>query len=101
MDQNLGLWQLDERAEFVQYLTSTDNRLEAIIGMLVADDPCTSILQQLRLVQTSLNTIRKIMLTCQIKHCQDVILSSPAPEERVAEIARLAILYQLSASYFI
>ena len=91
--------QAHDQAEIVRRLRSAGGHLEAIIGMLEAAEPCEPILHQLGAVQAALRAVGTRLLVCQIKQSQDVIRHNPCADDRVAEIARLLVLYPLLTKY--
>lgn len=89
----------DEQADIVRRLRSADGHLDAIIDMLEAGEPCEPIIHQLGAVQAALHAARARLLACQLRQSQEVIRLSPCAEDRVAEVTRLLVLYQLLTRY--
>ena len=89
----------DEQAEIVRRLRSAGGHLDAIIGMVEAGESCEPILHQVGAVQAALHAAGARLLACQLRQSQDVIRHNPCAEDRVAEIARLIVLYQLLTKY--
>jgi DNA-binding FrmR family transcriptional regulator len=91
--------QADEQAEIVRRLRSAGGHLNAIVGMLEAAEPCEPILHQLGAVQAALRAAGARLLACQLRQSQEVILHSPCADDRVAEIARILVLYHFLTKY--
>jgi len=91
--------QPNEQAEIIRRLRSAEGHLGAVIGMAESGEPCEQVLHQLGAVQAALRAAGARLLTCQVKHSEDVIRNSLSPEDRAAELTRLRSLYQLLAQY--
>ncbi len=89
----------DEQVEIVRRLRTAEGHLEAVIGMMESDESCEKVLHQLGAVQAALRAAGARLLTCQVKHSEDVIRNSHSPEDRAAELKRLCNLYQLLTQY--
>ena len=91
--------QAHDQAEIVRRLRSARGHLGAIIDMVEAGEPCEQVLHQLSTVQAALRATGARLLACQLRQSQDVIRHNPCAEDRVAEIARLLVLYPLLTKY--
>ena len=91
--------QAEEQAEIVRRLRTARGHLDAVIGMLDAAEPCEPILHQLGAVEAALRAAGARLLACQLRRSQEVIRHSPCADDRVAEIARLHVLYHLLTKY--
>lgn len=89
----------DQQAEILQRLRSAAGHLNAVINMAEGDQPCEEVLYQLNAVETALRTAGIRLIICQAQSSQAVILGSPSPDERVAQLERLRSLYLLFRQY--
>jgi len=83
-----------EKAGVITRLRSAEGHLGAVIGMLEVGVPCEQVLHQLIAVQAAIRIAGTRLLVCQVEASAGVIVHSPCPEERIAELNRLANLCQ-------
>lgn len=83
----------DPQLEFLQRLRTAEGHVKAIIEMTEAGKPCEEVLHQLNAVISALQSAENRLLLIQARRTESVVLNSPSPEERVAELKRLQSLY--------
>ena len=91
--------QSEEQAEIIRRLRTTRGHLEAVIRMVDKGEPCEQVLHQLGAVQAALRSAGTRLILCQLSRSREVILYSPCPEDRAAELASLRNLYSLMTQY--
>jgi len=62
--------------------------------------PCEQVLHQLNAVQAALRATGFRLILCQAQTSQTVILESPSPKQRIAELKRLQFLYTIFVQHF-
>ena len=89
----------EEQAEIIRRLRTTRGHLEAVIRMVERGESCEEVLHQLGAVQAALRSAGTRLILCQLSQSREVILYSPCPEDRAAELASLSNLYSLMTQY--
>ncbi|MBI1854719.1 MAG: metal-sensing transcriptional repressor [Chloroflexi bacterium] len=88
-----------QQSEIVNRLHCAAGHLNAVIKMAEEDQPCEQVLHQLGAVEAALHVAGARLLICQAQSSQAVILDSPSPKQRMAELKRLQSLYTTFVKY--
>ena len=86
------MMKLDQQSEIIQRLRCAAGHLKAVIEMTNAGDPCEQVLHQLNAVEAALRAAGIKLIICQAQSSQSIILDSPSPKQRIAELKRLQSL---------
>jgi len=89
----------DQPSEIVRRLRCAAGHLNAVIEMAESGQPCEQVLHQINAVQAALRATMTRLLVCQSQSSETIILDSPSPKERLAELKRLQSLYMLFVQY--
>ena len=89
----------DQQSEIIRRLRCASGHLNAVIEMTEAGQPCEQVLHQLNAVQAALHTAGTKLISCQAQSSQTIILDSPSPKQRIAELKRLQSLYTIFMQY--
>ncbi len=90
---------LDQQSEIIQRLRCAAGHLNAVIKMAEAGQPCEQVLHQLGAVNAAIRAAGARLIICQVQSSQAVILDSPSPKQRMAELKRLQSLYTTFTKY--
>jgi len=90
---------LDQRSEIIRRLRCAAGHLNAVIKMVEAGEPCGQVLHQLGAVNAAIRTAGARLIICQAQSSQAVILDSPSPKQRMAELKRLQSLFTTFIKY--
>ncbi|MBI5839813.1 MAG: metal-sensitive transcriptional regulator [Chloroflexi bacterium] len=90
----------DSQFEIISRLRCAAGHLNAVVEMAEAGQPCEQVLHQLSAVQSALHAAGIKLIICQAQISQSVILDSPSPQERLAELKRLQSLYAIFVQHF-
>lgn len=88
-----------KQSELINRLHCVAGHLNAIIKMVEADQPCEQVLHQLGAVEASIRAAGSKLIICQAQSSQSIILHSPSPKLRLAELQRLQSLYTIFLQY--
>jgi len=88
-----------QQSEILQRLHSASGHLNAVIIMAETGEPCEQVLHQLGAVDAAIRAAGARLLICQAQSSQAIILDSPSPKQRMAELKRLQSLYTISMKY--
>lgn len=88
-----------QQSEIVRRLRCSAGHLNAVIEMAEAGQPCEQVLHQLGAVEAALHAAGAKLIICQAQSSQSIILDSPSPEQRLAELKRLQSLYTIFFHY--
>jgi DNA-binding FrmR family transcriptional regulator len=86
---------LDQQPEIIRRLRCAAGHLNAVIEMAEAAQSCEQILHQLNAVEAALRAAGIKLIICQAQSSQSIILDSPSPKQRIAELKRLQSLYTI------
>ena len=89
----------DQQAEIIQRLRCATGHLNAVIEMAEKDQPCEQVLHQLNAVRGALRAAGIRLILCQVQNSRSVILDSPSPAQRIAELKQLQALYTIFIKY--
>lgn len=89
----------DQQADIIRRLRSTAGHLAAVTEMTEAGQPCDQVLHQLNAVRAALRAAGVRFILCQVQNSQAVIMDSPSPAQRIAELKRLQSLYTILNKY--
>ena len=87
------------QAEVVRRLHCAAGHLKTVIEMTNAGQPCEQVLHQLNAVEAALRAAGIKLILCQTQASQAIILDSPFPKQRIAELKRLQFLYTIFLQY--
>jgi len=90
---------LDQHSEIIRRLRCAAGHLNAVITMADAGEPCEKVLHQLAAVDAAIRAAGARLIICQTESSQAVILDSPSPKQRMAELKRLQSLYATFIKY--
>lgn len=90
----------NQQVEIIRRLHCAAGHLKAVIEMAEAGQPGEQVLHQLNAVQAALRVAGTMIVCCQAQSSQEVIRTSPSPEQRVAELERLQSLYRIFVQQF-
>jgi DNA-binding FrmR family transcriptional regulator len=93
--------QLEERAEIVRQLHESEGHVRVVAAMIENGQPCVLVLHQLDAIRATLSEISAWLVTCQVEQSREVFLHGPRPEDRQAELTRLADLYGILTQFSI
>ena len=85
----------DSQDEILRRLRCAAGHLNAVIEMAESGQPCEKVLHQLNAVEAALHTAGFKLLICQARQSEAMILASPSPVQRAAELKRLQSLYSI------
>lgn len=85
----------DQQAEILYRLRCAAGHLNAVVNMAESGQPCEKVLHQLNAVQAALHIAGFKLLVCQARQSEAMILASPSPVQRAAELKRLQSLYAI------
>ena len=89
----------DQQSDIIRRLRCAAGHLNAVIEMTEAGQPCEQVLHQLNAVQAALRAAGTKLIICQAQSSQTIILDSPSPKQRIAELKRLHSLYTVFMQY--
>ena len=89
----------DQQSEIIRRLRCAAGHLNAVIEMTEAGQSCEQVLHQLNAVQAALRAAGSKLIICQAQSSQTIILDSPSPKQRIAELKRLQSLYTTFMQY--
>ena len=89
----------DRRSEIIRRLRCAAGHLNAVITMADAGEPCEQVLHQLGAVDAAIRAAGVRLIICQTESSQAIILDSPSPKQRMAELKRLQSLYATFIKY--
>lgn len=90
----------DPRSEIIRRLHCAAGQIHVVIQMTEAGQPCNQILHQLSVVHAVLRTAAVMIIECQARSNQDVILNSTSVTERIAALQKLQSLYEIFVKQF-
>lgn len=85
----------DQQSEIIRRLRCAAGHLNAVIEMTNAGQPCEQVLHQLNAVEAALHAVGIKLIICQSQSSEAIILDSPSPKQRIAELKRLQSLYTI------
>ena len=85
----------NQQSDIVRRLHCAAGHLNAVIEMAEAGLPCEQVLHQLGAVDTAIRAVGVRLIICQVRSSQSIILDSPSPKRRLAELKRLQSLYTI------
>ncbi|MFH1186508.1 MAG: metal-sensitive transcriptional regulator [Chloroflexota bacterium] len=85
----------DQQAEIVRRLHSAAGHLNAVIEMAEDSQSCEKVLHQLNAVEAALHATAIRLLAWHLHQSEAVILASPSPARRTAELKKLQSLYSI------
>ncbi len=85
----------DRQSEISRRLRCAAGHLNAVIEMIENGQPCEQVLHQLNAVEAALHAAGVMLLTWNVRQREALILASPSPEQRAAELKRLQSLYKI------
>ena len=83
----------DPQSEILQRLHCAEGRLNALIEMIEAEQPCVQVLVQLYAVKAALRGAGVKIIENQAQVSQDVVLNSSSVTQCIEELKRLESLY--------
>lgn len=89
----------DQQSDIIRRLRCAAGHLNAVIEMTETGQPCEQVLHQLNAVQAALRAAGTKLIICQAQSSQTIILDSPSPKQRIAELKRLQSLYTIFMQY--
>ena len=89
----------DQQSDIISRLRCAAGHLNAVIEMTETGQPCEQVLHQLNAVQAALRAAGTKLIICQAQSSQTIILDSPSPKQRIAELKRLQSLYTIFTQY--
>jgi DNA-binding FrmR family transcriptional regulator len=89
----------DQQSDIISRLRCAAGHLNAVIEMTETGQPCEQVLHQLNAVQAALRAAGTKLIICQAQSSQTIILDSPSPKQRIAELKRLQSLYTTFMQY--
>ena len=89
----------DQQSEIIRRLRCAAGHLNAVIEMTEAGQSWEQVLHQLNAVQAALRAAGSKLIICQAQSSQTIILDSPSPKQRIAELKRLQSLYRIFTQY--
>ena len=89
----------DQQSDIISRLRCAAGHLNAVIEMTETGQPCEQVLHQLNAVQAALRAAGTKLIICQAQSSQVIILDSPSPKQRIAELKRLQSLYTIFMQY--
>jgi DNA-binding FrmR family transcriptional regulator len=88
-----------QQSEIIRRLRCSAGHLNAVIEMAEAGQPCEQVLHQLGAVDAAIRAAGSRLIICQAQASQSIILDSPSPKLRLAELKRLQALYTIFLQY--
>ena len=88
-----------QQSEINRRLRCAAGHLNAVIEMTNSDQPCEQVLYQLNAVEAALHAAGIKLIICQAQSSKTIILESPSPKQRIAELKRLQSLYTIFLEY--
>ena len=88
-----------QQSEIIRRLRCAAGHLNAVIEMAEAGQPCEQVLHQLGAVDAAIRAAGAKLIICQAQSSQSIILDSPSPKLRLAELKRLQSLYTIFLKY--
>ena len=85
----------DQQAEIIRRLRCAAGHLSAVIEMAEGGQSCEKVLHQLNAVEAALHIAGFKLLTWHAHQSEAMILASPSPVQRAAELKRLQSLYSI------
>lgn len=89
----------DQQSEIIRRLRCAAGHLNAVIDMAEAGQPCEQVLHQLGAVDAAIRAAGSNLIVCHAQSIQSIILNSPSPKQRLAELKRLQSLYTVFLQY--
>jgi DNA-binding FrmR family transcriptional regulator len=89
----------EQQSEITQRLRCAAGHLNAVIEMAEAGHSCEQVLHQLGAVESALRAAGIKLVLCQTQASESIILESPSPKQRIAELKRLQSLYTIFLQY--
>lgn len=88
-----------QQSEIIRRLRCAAGHLNAVIDMAEAGQPCEKVFHQLGAVEAALHAAGAKLIICQAQSSQSIILDSPSPKRRLAELKHLQSLYAIFIQY--
>ena len=81
-----------QQSEIISRLSCAAGHLNAVLGMMEAEQPFEQVLHQLRAVNSEICAAKVRLIISQAQSSQSIILDSPLPKHRLAEFKHLQSL---------
>ena len=88
-----------QQSEIIRRLRCAAGHLNAVIEMAEAGQPCEQVLHQLGAVDAAIRAAGAKLIICQAQSSQSIILDSPSPKRRLAELKHLQSLCTIFIQY--
>ncbi len=88
-----------QQSEIIRRLRCSAGHLNAVIEMAEEGEPSEQVLHQLGAVEAAIRAAGVRLVICQAQSSQSIILDSPSPKQRIAELKRLQSLYTIFLQY--
>jgi len=85
----------ESQADALRRLRTAAGHLNAVIEMAEAGRPCEQVLHQLNAVEAALRAASRRLVACKLHESEPVIMFSPSPAARAAELKKLRSLYAI------